>query len=457
MSPKFYGATEIIEMPLIDASSIIFIKIYGLQEGTEDGELVLVGFTVIDVFVDPATGEQPETDEAAANAFLNFGHFQLPIYPGKLEPMKNLSSSSVPRKYPMLSCSTLLVRILPANEESKAPTYDKGQYDSSLCVPTPKECEIYRYLASVNDRRPYRESLVQLGIFETADEANIKGLNWISSRFDATKVFDTEFPAMNSALFCPYSPVYGLSISVRGAQNLSHKKLSCAIMSVCPPGSMYDREIGKCEASTTKFTFNLNFESSVKSPEFLDDFWNVYPEPSLTSWAIIALYTFDPLAKEKKKSLDQHAWAAFPLFISEQHAYHGTFQIPLFEGKPKKSTIYQLQIRDRRTVFKSMIKEGLISLLKGESVFLSISDARRDAELILFNRDTADTRFLPQDEKKRKKYFEIIATEKVGKLIPDKIGALKFAEFMENKVKEELQMVPLTTPNPAAKPVTVVE
>ena len=71
---------------------------------------VIVGFAVLNLFVDPDRRVQPDNPEAR-EYILNEGSFQIPLFRGGLKEKEDLSSHSLDDEMRRL-CSTVLVRIV---------------------------------------------------------------------------------------------------------------------------------------------------------------------------------------------------------------------------------------------------------------------------------------------------------------------------------------------------------
>lgn len=130
---------------------------------------MIVGYALLNVFLDPTTKTQP-AKSTAQDFLLNVGSFQLPIRAGiALNPDDDFNVSAT-KDYFGIPCATILVRITQAKRSSngltvlsrssipkrdwekkgivdKAPSYLSRAYDSTLCKPTMVENEMYKIKA----------------------------------------------------------------------------------------------------------------------------------------------------------------------------------------------------------------------------------------------------------------------------------------------------------------------
>jgi hypothetical protein len=77
---------------------------------------------------------------------------------------------------------------------------------------------------------------------------------------------------------CPYRAYFGISVSIEGAQNLSVKKPSVAMLSINPPGIAYDffteSTISEVDLNNAVYlTKYLDCQSQLKSPRWKNESW----------------------------------------------------------------------------------------------------------------------------------------------------------------------------------------
>jgi hypothetical protein len=77
-----YLAKQAYDITDVDSTTMLLIKVYAIDKA--DLRMKYVGFTAINLYLDEATGLQPEV-EMAADFKLNQGAFQLPIFTGKID------------------------------------------------------------------------------------------------------------------------------------------------------------------------------------------------------------------------------------------------------------------------------------------------------------------------------------------------------------------------------------
>ena len=155
LSPRYRLRAEYRADPSIEANcnianpgATILVRLDCIER--KSNMMRVVGYCGLNVFTNALDGQQPKHIAGnPANAYaLNAGSFQLPLFrtPPSTDDDFNADAFAYSKRVP---CATLLLRIVPAAGDrlgtpaGEAEDYQKGQYDSSRCVPSAVEREMY--------------------------------------------------------------------------------------------------------------------------------------------------------------------------------------------------------------------------------------------------------------------------------------------------------------------------
>lgn len=301
----------------------LMLIFYGIDNSTK--KMQVIGTTIINIFLDPFSYK--ETEKQIAEYILNSGAFQLPIFGGDPRVMSQLNMENF-LKLPKLSGATVLIRIYPSVKEVPSViNYEDGIYDSSLCTPTEEERKIYSLF-----QKESRDSNVEtLEYFLTENKIDVKDDKKVKEYLE--KVFQrTKEVILDASCVCRYKYTEGFKLMVSKAQNLPKKKPSLVIVSICPPGLLYNKITNdKCSTKNTRCTTRLHLDSEVRCPRFANDFFDFNTTYSPHLIAIIDIRYIDI----HDKLIESHGWTFCRIF-KEHDAFvnHGVFQLPLFKGLP---------------------------------------------------------------------------------------------------------------------------
>ena len=368
-------------------TSTVLVQINALERRKETFTTSIVGFSVLNVFVDPTTKEQPKSAQVS-EFVLNEGSFQLPIFRSGVPQGQPLSLSSMARS-PRRFCSSLLVRIVKSarkgqrqqQEEEKAETegrmeargalvrpqpYSQGVYSNeSLCEPSEQELLLFpqRSLRGQEHRMSVLGFLQQLGV--ALSPAELQALEDLRS-FDPGassedfKSFQlkvrqvmSRYKGKGLELLDPntcieYSPQVGFSFSVDGIDNLpsdfDYDGL-LLLLSHFPHGSFYHSQ-GHIRKDL-RFISLLDYESDARRPRFLDGLLSFHLELDARELStcnlcmlvdvrvLINSYKLKGTLGQKRKKTEQVTvkqlgFGVLPLFHQGRFLESANFQLPIF-------------------------------------------------------------------------------------------------------------------------------
>jgi hypothetical protein len=180
-SYRIYNKTPPPSAQPLDPTLIALFKIYAFD--TLSNQLVLLGISFLNFFIDPQTKTQPANENVVGFA-LNEGAHQLPVYilpKGAQTFPKGIYVGCVKERVP---CATLLVRLTKekwtsASADEVSPTtpmaigtsvtplYEEGMYDNRSCLPLETvEMQMLPFLVETIEetrKRMIREALAEKG------------------------------------------------------------------------------------------------------------------------------------------------------------------------------------------------------------------------------------------------------------------------------------------------------
>jgi hypothetical protein len=400
-NPSF-GIRREFRAESFDPTLTLFIQINTVSART--GVACVIGFAVLNIFVDAETGEQPKT--AACEFVLNAGSFQLPIRRQGL-PEGTPLSVAVLDAAPIVSCASVLVRIVPAliSPSSNLPMstktaggtldewvksglvvlskfYRDGAYDSSRCRPSANEKKLYR---SRLQRPPLsvRDAVVRLREAEGGTAADVPEVIPPAALKALLALPQNEQPGMLDMRFAfKYHPPLGFHIAVDGARNLAKPLVSYAVVSLHPGSGLYDHSPPLTEGALQ--FLKLNAESEQKCPRWTDDFIHVKDMPFTPNlFAVIDIRCVQTHStglfskKLEKPAVQPQGFAILPMFGSEPYVLSGSLQLPLYDGIPTSDITAQLTANGVEAGLTSLITGKKLSTVDGASVFVRFVDDAR--------------------------------------------------------------------------------
>ncbi|XP_069128656.1 uncharacterized protein [Argopecten irradians] len=399
-SPVYEDKTEFRESN-IPPSSTLLLKIYTVDNFYKG--LTVVGYSTLNIFVESGTERQPAIDKPGLQVSLNEGAHQLRLYsqgPNGVDPLTESCLRDAGIR--VVPCASLLVRItrVPkgpsghALEASKVPQadwlrlglwqprpkYTDRIYYSSKCMPSKGESKLFHSMM----RRPPMSNRDAVARMAQAKESFFRSDKNIEEfiRNKLTKSVDQKPLDQDLNFIATYSPRQGLKIAVDSAANLPWSNFTHAHVCLNPPGAFY---LGAPHATYDKLTFTemLDLNSTNSSPAWRDGFKH-FPRRSYHRFLTYIIHLQEvsvTVARENYKyGLIEQAWTAVQVF-TDRYAFTSIFQLPLYQGSPTPQMLKQLAREPCQEWMERNLRSRAIHLVDGASVFVRLSDARREDEL----------------------------------------------------------------------------
>ncbi|XP_039591041.1 uncharacterized protein LOC120514622 isoform X1 [Polypterus senegalus] len=476
-----YNERVELRHPALPPSSTLLLKVYTVDRFSL--KLVLIGWAALNLFVESGCDKQPSVDSGGLQISLNEGAHQMRLYYNGPDPDKPLTVNSFTTTARIVPCASLLVRLFKTQlSRSKIlqedwgavglfqsrPDYSDGVYLSESIKPTKGEACLYS--AMLNRSVVLVREMVYFLAGNRAGELKTDAamLDWISQRLN--RLIDSKPQSFNLSFISRYLTAYGVKVSVDRGKNLPWPAFTLALISFNPPAAFYQGASG-VKYDRPVFVEKLDFNSDQSSPAWLDGFKS-FPKRIHDRFltVIVHLQAITVASQESTSSNDKpdkantqqqqqrtkvlttytlgsQAWAAMPVF-SQQYCNTGVFQLPLYQGSPSVEVLKVLSQGDCLTVLEDLKRKEQIHLLKGASVFIRISDGRREEELDPLRLKDIDQTALPDDQKDSYN-MEQLGTS-LSQLIPAGRPTPEFSQQLANKFKQLVYQTLRKKPETAA-------
>ncbi|KAK3739534.1 hypothetical protein QZH41_016209 [Actinostola sp. cb2023] len=462
-NPEYDCRLEFRE-PVFPITSMLVVKLYSVDQISKT--LSCIGYSVLSIYLKLGTTNPPLNNSDTEKVALNEGAHQIRIYNGIPDFSQPLGPSLVTKLTP-IPCASLLVRIVRAAchpngrpkeisqfQESEwekeglvvpKQSYEQGQYYSLSCEPSLGECQILNSMAL---RQPMnvRDSIK---LTAAGQEKNLKKddviTSWIKTQLTrsidaAPSDFDLNYVAL-------YHPMHGIKVSIDGAQNIPWSSFTFATFCLSPPGAFYKGD----QADPVAYSTRLVYSSDVSSPIWLDEF-KTFPRRLHHRFLVLVIHLREVLVdfsqRLEKYTLKGQAWTVVQIF-NEGYVMNGSYQLPLYQGELTEPILNALQQDYCQDVMAAFRRKKTVKYLEGSSVFVRLSDARREEEL-----PKPKTRvkhdYLPKE--KLEKYTSVNPSKPLSSLLPPGLAEVDFAYTLPDKLKESFLSRP-----PASHTFIVIE
>lgn len=416
-SPIFGFRTE-FRKPIFDPTTTIVVTLLTID--TSHNEERVLGYTAINMFVNKMRTDQPANPNDQ-DFIVNKGNFQMPIYCQEPYRKPPFGISSF-KKLETIPCATLLIRIreapkadnglrvlsmkdvLPAEWYIRGivippPKYEERSYNTSSCMPSNVERYLYeerlnRKDLTVKDATCQIQN--QLGIrLNLIDEELLK---WIDQRLQVTP----RTPMIDMKYFAKYNPKLGFKVAIDSVHNTPTDDPHVIIFCLNPPGALYSSTV---ITEDVMFTTKVEWNSSIKTPQFLDGFHtykNILFDRNLHLIIDVRSVNFS----KQRPEVVSVGWTLLPIFSSDGYVQSGIYQLPVFKGTVPASFLPDLATSDPWTLLmNSVTKPGGPVFLEPVSVNVRLVDTQRDGHFIVpmdVNRITYD--YIPEELKPKLAY-----------------------------------------------------
>ncbi|GFR57816.1 coiled-coil domain-containing protein 17 [Elysia marginata] len=400
-NPVYDYRAEFRETAIAPSATLLF-KVYTIDNFYR--QLTVVGYAVLNIFVETGTERQPQVDKAGLQISLNEGAHQLRLFsqgPNGSDPFSErcLRDANVR----IIPCASLLVRLtkVPRGPRGKPlesakvpkadwarlglwyprPKYEDRVYLSGQCLPTKGESRLFHAMLT-RAKTTVREAVAATTKAKESFLNSEKNMEQYI-RNQLTKSMDSQPLDQDLNFIAQYSPRSGIKLALDSAVNLPWANFTHAHICLNPPGAFY---MGTPHATYDKlvFTEDLDIQSTQTSPSWKDGFKH-FPRRSYHRFLVAVIHlqeVFVNVSRDNYKyGLLEQAWTAVQVF-KDQYCYTETFQLPLFQGAPTQEMLKQLAREPCKDWMERSIRAKNIKLLDGASVFVRLCDARRDDELL---------------------------------------------------------------------------
>ena len=324
-----------------------------------NGEQRIVGYSFFPFFLDKNV-KSPISNPNEKKYILQNGCYQLPIYsehPDLTTPIKIENLTKI-QKSP---CSSLLIRVEKAprdledrpmrykelNESKRyelgvvtvAPKYSQGVYNTGYCQIGLTEAEILKEKAIRDDPSMVQVAVATKNILFNRAQMTIPQIRvWLEGLFNnymtsSTLMLDYDY-------FSQYIPRLGMRFAAQTMFNADPNFLYVAIVSVHPPGSLYQKIPEFKEAIMVT---DIDYKSPVTAQKFNEILFSFRNMPSDHKSVFIIDIKAISFRDKGIAHIEDYGWTALPLFnvlesdsdagILELFVNSGVFMLPIFEGQ----------------------------------------------------------------------------------------------------------------------------
>ena len=291
------------------------------SSATDKLPCVIVGFSVLHLFVDTVSGIQPASNQVREFA-LNEGSFQLPMHRSGLKEKEDLSAGALDDELRRL-CSTVLVRIVkaprladgtrtmsvkdhPGVDEAelaehqllvRPKPYHAAGYSSYMSRPNAMEEVLYPQRLSAARSKMISAAELTMALSKRKlsleeEDALRECEAFLPEHFNDTlktmrahikNAFKDNFPTrvLDTKFSTPYMPDQGFLLSVDGIDNVSQDYFAIwtgAFSSTLPQAQYYQTQ-GQVSSDVTLF-YQMDFQADASSPRWTDG-WMWYQRRDL--------------------------------------------------------------------------------------------------------------------------------------------------------------------------------
>jgi hypothetical protein len=409
-----YGFRDEFHEPNLPPTATLLFKLSTVDQFLQS--LVVVGYAVLNVFVETGTEKQPITD-TGVQISLNEGGHQLRLYHEVPDGSQPFTAYCLNNKK-IVPCASLLVRLIkaasgpsgqllqsadvPRSDWSKRglwhsmPKYSDAYYYSMHCEPNVGEKMLLRSFRK-RVSTTVRDAAMHLSKNRPDVGHNIEEF----IRVQLSRLLDKIPEDINLTFVSPYVPRCGIKFAVDRAINLPWSNFTHAHFCFNPPGAYYNTARTTTVPDKLAFTQNLDISSTTRSPMWTDGFVHFRHRLKHPFLALIIhlkeIGVVQSPEGNKYRFLNQ-AWTAIQVF-DRDYVCTACYQLPLIDGCPSIDQLEQLTSQPVRTWLTAGIESRVLKLVGGASVMVRICDGRRDAELPIHSLDhtslRVDTSYLP--------------------------------------------------------------
>ena len=177
--------------------------------------------------------------------------------------------------------------------------------------------------------------------------------------------------------FAHYQPEFGFLVAVDGLHNVPEKVPYTTFCCLNPPGALFKTPF---DLNQIHVNSNLNWESSITSPQFLEDFFyfqNISARQNLTIIFEIKTVTFQKKGSMIPKTI---GWTVLPIFNQSGYVQSGVYQLPIFKGSLPLDMLDYLSHHEAWPYLMNLMstKNSPVQLLEPTSIIVRLLDGQRE-------------------------------------------------------------------------------
>lgn len=401
-STPIYKLRHEVREASYDATSTLVVVVYTVDKFTQ--KVGAVGYGVLNLFVDAASRDKAQpANQNVKDYVVNTGGFELKLHKAPPSRSNPLTAGALDAT-PAVPCATLLVRLRPAAKSKDGlrtlstadvderdwvkdglmqpmPDYRDGMYDSTRAVPTQQAAKLYNYrkLHGAMEKLRLKDELqfVGDGTFQAGGDDD-QTTAFIKNSLDLPPL-EPEAP-IDYSYVAKYNHEEGFWFAVDSAMGL-HRTVWCnATHCLAPPASFYS------EPSLTDrvhLTLSHQMDSDAKSPVWNDGLIQYRGEAyNANACLIVELHTVESKGVfSKETEVVSLGWSVLPIFKDEgAYIRSGEYKLPVYQGRPSKSFIDDLQFEQPREALAKAIATRRVQLYEFGSVTVRLLDYYRAGE-----------------------------------------------------------------------------
>ena len=163
-------------------------------------------------------------------------------------------------------------------------------------------------------------------------------LNWIDERLQITP----RTPMLDMKYFAKYNPKLGFRIAIDAIHNTPSIEPYVVVFCLNPPASLYTASV---ITQDVQFTTKVDWESPLRTPQFLDGFHTFKNIVFDKNFHIILDVRGISFAKQRPEVFDV-GWTILPVFSNDGYVQSGVYQLPIFKGAVPVQILSELTAND---------------------------------------------------------------------------------------------------------------
>jgi len=232
-------------------------------------------------------------------------------------------------------------------------------------------------------------------------------------------------------------------IAVDGFHNVPEKVPYINFCCINPPGALTTKPLDSRQIYVNS---NINWESPIMSPQFLEGFFyfkNISVRQNLT-------IIFEVRAVAYKKSsltLKTIGWTVLPVFNQSGYVQSGIYQLPIFKGPLPLDTLSYISSQDAWPYLMNLMsmKNSPIQLLEPMSIIVRLLDGQREGHFSRrFDFERINYKYLPSSKSHLYVYNSAVeeklkSARRLATIVPSKFEVEKFQAAISTAVKESFE------------------